>query len=313
MAHQLLITGANGFIGGHVLTAALARPDLGIRVTRHHGPVSVPGQGQVQVTHADLADASSVPGLCRGIDAVVHCASRIGGDGASLRAVNDEGTKALVADAQRHGVRRFVYVSTAAVYGRGPFRQADSRTLPVRPHSPTSHTRAAAEQHVLAAGGTVLRPHLVYGTGDRWVIPGLAFLTRQLGAEVECSSLHSAVEVTALAEAALAAALSDRETAGAHDVNHPSPVRADVLAAAVRHCLEPAVTGMVDTDVARERLADNPQALHHLDMLTADHWFLSSAIWRLLDRDPGPAPEEDLARHLPWYRQHLRSLVPSGH
>ncbi|MEU9443072.1 NAD-dependent epimerase/dehydratase family protein [Streptomyces sp. NPDC048304] len=312
MAHQLLITGANGFIGGNVLAAALTRPGLGIRVTRHRGSVAVPGQGRVQVTRADLADASSVPGLCRGIDAVVHCASRIGGDGASLHAVNDEGTKALLADAQRHGVRRFVYVSTAAVYGRGPFRRAGSRTLPVRPHSATSRTRAAAEQHVLAAGGTVLRPHLVYGTGDRWVVPGLAFMMRQLGAEVACSSLHSAVEVTALAGAALAAALSDGETAGVHDVNHPRPVRACELAAVALHCLEPAITVRVGADAARERLADNPQALHHLDMLTTDHWFLSSATWRLLGRDPGPAPSQDLARHLPWYRHYLSSPATAG-
>ncbi|MET9149026.1 NAD-dependent epimerase/dehydratase family protein [Streptomyces sp. NPDC004042] len=314
MPQHLLITGANGFIGRYAVRAALARPETRIRLVRHHGAVTAPAEDRVRVVHADLADAASVAGLCRGVDTVLHCASRVGGTEAELRAVNEAGTAALVADAQRHGVRRIVYVSTAAVYGRGPFRGAEPHELAVRPASATSTTRAAAERSVLAAGGTVLRPHLVYGTGDRWVVPGLALLIRHLGAPVADTGVHSAVEVSALAKAAVGAALADpdRDLAGAHHVNHPDPVPGAVLMEAVCGALGTEGAAPLAAEQARARLRENPRALHHLDMLTADHWFASTSVWRLLGQDPGPEPARGLLGHLPWYREQLGSPVHAG-
>jgi nucleoside-diphosphate-sugar epimerase len=309
MTAHLLITGASGFIGRHVVRAALGEPEVKVRLIQHHGTPPSPSRRGTDIVRADLTDPASVQGVCRGIDTVVHCASHIGTDERVLRAVNDQGTAALVADAVRHGVQRIVYVSTAAVYGRGPFRLAGEHALAPRPLSATSRTRAAAERHVLAAGGTVLRPHLVYGTGDRWMLPGLAWLLLRLGAAPDCSSAHSAVDVDALARVALAAALSDRDPAGVHHVNHPCPVRGqDLVAAALAH-LRPAVTGTVAPDQARARLAGDQRALHHLEMLETDHWFAGDTIWRLLDRDPGEEPVLGLARHAPWYREQLGSLL----
>ncbi|GGJ44484.1 NAD-dependent epimerase/dehydratase family protein [Streptomyces brasiliensis] len=307
MARRILITGASGFIGRHVARAALARQDLAVRLVTHTGTPDGHPPHRAEHVRADLREISSLRGLCRGVDTVVHCASLITGDDASLEAVNDRGTRALVADAQRHGIRRVVYVSTAAVYGPGPFRRAGAQALAVRPHSATSRTRAAAERHVLEAGGTVLRPHLVYGTGDTWVIPGLALLLGHLGAAVETNTLHSAVEADALARAALAAALADTDLAGAHHVNHPRPVHAtDLMAAALTHLALPARRPLSTTQAAA-RLTQTPRAAHHLGMLTTDHWFDSEPIWQLLNLDTGPDPLTGLARHAPWYEQQLRS------
>lgn len=304
MTRDLLITGASGFIGGHVVRAALAVPGTRIRLVRHAGAPGAFPADRVRTVHADLRDASSLRGLCHGVDAVLHCASLVSGDEESLRAVNDRGTEALVADALRHGVRRVVYVSTAAVYGPGPFRQAAEHTLAISPRSATSRTRAAAERHVLTAGGTVLRPHLVYGVGDRWVIPGLTALLTHLGAAVDCASVHSAVMADALAAATLGAALTGRDLAGAWHVNHPRPVRAaDLTAAALGHL--PRVRVRLTPEQAGARLAGSLEATHHLSMLTEDHWFASERIWRLLDIDPGPDPVTGLARHAPWYHAHL--------
>ncbi|MFJ3309419.1 NAD-dependent epimerase/dehydratase family protein [Streptomyces sp. NPDC086549] len=312
MARHVLITGASGFIGRHVVRTAFGRPDITIQLVLHHDAPPAAARRGVDTVRADLSDPASVRGLCRGVDAVVHCASRVSGDEEVLRAVNDRGTEALMADALRHGVRRVVYVSTAAVYGRGPFREADARSLSVRPLSAASRTRAAAERHVLAAGGTVLRPHLVYGTGDRWVIPGLAWLMLRLGAAPTCTSSHSAVDVDALARAALAAALSDRDPAGVHHVNHPCPVRGQDLVEAVLAHLRQGVTGTVVPDLAKARLADDPRALHHFEMLATDHWFAGDDVWRLLGCDPGTDPVRGLARHARWYREQLGSLRAGG-
>lgn len=305
MLQNVLVTGAGGFIGRHVVRAALTRTGLRLRLV-HRGGLRPPADDRAHTVRADLAKPSSLEGLCDGIDAVVHCASSVGGDEQTLHTVNDLGTRALVEDALRHGVRRVVYVSTAAVYGRGPFRDAEADDLPLRPGSATSRTRAAAERHVLAADGTVLRPHLVYGTGDRSMMPGLAQLLRYVGAGVECSSVHSAVEVGALAEAAVGAAVSDGDVAGVHHVNHPRPVPASALVSTVLEQLDMPRREPLAAEEARARAAGAPQALHHLDMLTVDHWFRSDRVWQVLDRDPGPAPLEGLAAHLPWYGRLLR-------
>src|SRR5690606_41230280 len=130
----------------------------------------------------DLADAAAPDGGGAGVGVRAHGAPRVGGGPETVTAVNDLGTRARVAEAVRSGVRRIVYVSPAAVHGRGPFRGVRPGEAPIAPASATSRSRAAAERYVLDAGGVVLRPHLVYGRGDHWVVPGLVGLLRELSA-----------------------------------------------------------------------------------------------------------------------------------
>ncbi|MFI6644634.1 NAD-dependent epimerase/dehydratase family protein [Streptomyces sp. NPDC050504] len=310
MSKKVLITGAKGFIGRHVLRSALTKPTVRVRMI-YRTPEAPEGQG-VEAVRADLTDPASLRGACEGVDALVHCASRVEGNARTLRAVNDAGTRALVDEAVRHGVRRIVYVSTASVYGRGPFLGAGPEDLVPAPASATSRARAAAERHVLAAGGTVLRPHLVYGTGDRWMLPGLAGLLRFLGAGVACSSVHSAVDVAALAEVAVAAALADHDVPPVLHVGHPRPVSSAALVGLLVEPLGLAGGAFLSLRRARERVEGFPTALHHLDMLAADHWFAGAHVWRELGCDPGPAPAAGLAAHLQWYGPLLREGAPTG-
>ncbi|MFB8245164.1 NAD-dependent epimerase/dehydratase family protein [Streptomyces sp. NPDC055952] len=301
MTTRLLITGASGFIGSRVAAEARRRPDVRVRLLSRQAP---PGPGHVR---GDLAVPPSLHGACAGIDVLVHCASRIGGDPGTAAAVNDHGTRALVEEAVRAGVRRIVYVSTAAVHGRGPFRGVGPAEAPIAPASPTSRSRAAAERHVLDAGGLVLRPHLVYGEGDRWVIPGLVRLMDALSATLTgCDALQSMIDVGTLARAVVAAALSPRYAAGAHHVNHPEPVLAtDLVGAVCTEVARPSDDARVDVATALERAAGSRQALHHLGMLTVDHWFADDAFWKDLDCPPGEGFAAGFARAAPWYRSYF--------
>ncbi|MFE5914216.1 NAD-dependent epimerase/dehydratase family protein [Streptomyces wedmorensis] len=320
---RILITGSTGFIGGRVAATAAARTDVGhvrLLARRPLPPAGASpatgrsadernqdGRPSSETVIGDLRDPASLRRACEGIDVLIHCASAIGGDEESARAVNDEGTRALVDAAARAGVTRVVALSTASVHGRGPFRAAAPGTLPLAPASATSRTRATGERHVLDAGGTVLRPHFVYGTGDRQLVPGLVRLLAALPGPLDAgASLHSVIGVDALAGVLVGAALSERTRPGPYYVNHPDPVPvADLLApceALLAGRAGPPRGPAVGADEARALLADLPFALHHLAMLVPDHWFEDDRPWRELGCDPGPDYTAGVADHLPWYR-----------
>ncbi|MET7476267.1 NAD-dependent epimerase/dehydratase family protein [Streptomyces sp. NPDC005648] len=308
----LLVTGAGGFVGGRVVRHAGRLPDGGppLRVLAHRR--ALPGApGAVEVVAGDLGDPGSLRGLCAGVGTVVHCASLVGGTEEECEAVNVRGTEALVEEARRAGVSRVVYLSTASVYGRGTFREARPEDLVRNPGSPTSRTRAAAEDLVLAAGGTVLRPHIVYGTGDRWVGPGLLALVRAIGGGIRGRpALVSAVDVDDLARLVLGAALApgDRLTASVYHANHPRPATADALLRGFAGAAGlPLAEGVATYERAAERLRALGRSTNPLDMMATDHWFASDRIWSDLGLAAGAGFEEGLARHAGWYRSTLRS------
>ncbi|MBM7089001.1 NAD-dependent epimerase/dehydratase family protein [Streptomyces sp. S12] len=304
MTVNLLLTGATGFIGGRAAEAARHQPGVRLRLLSRRPAAGDPPQ--TEHIRADLADPSTLYGCCAGVDVLVHCASRVGGDPETVTAVNDLGTRALVAEAVRSGVCRIVYVSTAAVHGRGPFRGVRPGEAPIAPASATSRSRAAAERYVLDAGGVVLRPHLVYGRGDHWVVPGLVGLLRELSATLTgCDARQSMIDADTLGRAVVAAALSGTgpRPGSVHYVNHPDPVPVPELLAAVGARVERSgVTASVDVGTALARAAGSPRALHHLGMLTVDHWFTDDAFWREVDCSPGPGFAEAFAHAAPWYR-----------
>ncbi|MET7647044.1 NAD(P)-dependent oxidoreductase [Streptomyces sp. NPDC005426] len=308
MTPRVLITGATGFIGSRVVAAARATPGVRLRLMTHltavDGPAAGPG---CETVYGDLTDPGSLRGSCEGVDAVIHCASRIGSDEQTARAVNDHGTRALVDEAVRCGVGRIVQLSTASVYGRGPFTALLPGEAAPAPASATSLTRAAAEQHVLAAGGTVLRPHIVHGAGDRWAIPGLVALLRYLSAApAGCEARHSLIDVESLGRALLGAALAPQPPAGVYHVNHPEPVTCSDLLSTVLGALGLPWAGTeIGLDEARARLAGVPYASHHFEMLTVDHWFADERVGPDLGWAPGPDFRTSFAAHAPWYREFL--------
>ncbi|KAA6211411.1 NAD-dependent epimerase/dehydratase family protein [Streptomyces filamentosus] len=319
MGIRILVTGATGFIGSRVAAAAAAHPDLDhvrllVRAPDPAEPAAAgpgrPGRPAVETVRGDLRDPASLRRACAGADAVVHCASAIGGGEETLRAVNEHGTRDLVDAAVRAGVRRIVALGTASVHGRGPFRAAAPDALPLAPVSATSRSRAAGERYVRDAGGTVLRPHLVYGTGDRYVVPGLLLLLAALpGPLARTGTLHSAVEAGSLGDALLGAALSPATRPGAYGLSHPDPVSDAELTAALEPLLPERVRASRGPAVgfaeARALLAGNPVAAHHLEMFGLDHWFADERPWTDFGRGPGPGFTAAFPRHLDWYRRLL--------
>ncbi|MDJ0346718.1 NAD-dependent epimerase/dehydratase family protein [Streptomyces sp. H10-C2] len=315
----ILIAGGTGFIGSAVLHELLAprgseASPTEIRVlSRRPLPGWMVAAG-VRRTAADLRDATTLRGSCDGADTVLHLASYVGKDPALCTAINAHGTRVLLEEAQRAGTNRVVYVSTASVYGPGPHRGPTEAQLVPAPASAASASRRRAEEMVLSGGGIVLRPNLVYGPGDRWFVPTLCRLLRKVPVWPEGGTARTsliAVQDLARVITGLAGRVWTPDLDSVYHVNHPRPTVLRALVAELSRNLEVRPPGTdLPYDAHRELTARVLPELsaHQHGLLTQDHWYESSRIWKQLGLAPGLGFAAGFAASAPWYRRHLAAL-----
>lgn len=308
---RVVLTGATGFVGSRVFHAlAATAPEVSILALGRSTTAPASAPAGVTWEAVDLTDRASLRKAADGADVLVHLASRISGDEAACAAVNVEGTTALVEEAAHWGVDRIVHLSTAAVYGPGPHRGIAVNGITPAPVSPASRTRLAGETPVLAAGGTVLRPGLILGAGDRWVVPALAELLQRVPARWDGGrGLLSIVDVDDLAR--LIATLATSPTApppGIHHASHPHPVSSgDLMAELTALDILPAADEDWPWSTCLEQLHAIPGRVseRQFSLLAQDHWYASEDIWHAAQCAPGPGPLARLRAAAPWYRTHL--------
>ena len=182
---RVLVTGASGFLGAHVMArlAALGTPALGIgRDTRRCAALEAAGH---PVLRLDLSQPFATARALEGVDAIVHCAALSAPFGrlADFETANVTATRNLVDFACRQGVRRFVHISSPTVCFayRDQLGVSEDAGLPP-PVNHYARTKRQAEEIVLAApetGPVVLRPRGIYGAGDRTLLPRLLQVARQ--------------------------------------------------------------------------------------------------------------------------------------
>ena len=176
---MILITGAAGFVGQHLLatlTARLAKSRIRAFDTSRPSRLF---PDDVEAIFGSVEDAERLPFALEGADAIVHLAARAQPDSRdleSMRKTNVDGSRNVYSAAVRSGCKLFVHMSSAGIYGPpsrlGPFREYDTP----RPQTAYQRTKWEAEEALRSIDnrGTtliILRPAGMYGPGSHLEIP----------------------------------------------------------------------------------------------------------------------------------------------
>ena len=225
---NVLVTGATGFVGGHLVDALLARGHTVSALVRN------PSKGQdlarrgVIIIAGDLDHAEGLAKACQGQAIVFHLAGLVAArNQTEFDAVNRDGTARLVDAAGRVGAARLVLVSSLAA--GGPTTPGHPLAGPEVPRPVTQYGRSklAGEDMVRASAldWTIIRPPAVYGPGDREMLR--VFKAAAFGiAPVfgDGSQQLSLIYGPDLAEALVAAGTSAATSRGTFYACHPEAV-----------------------------------------------------------------------------------------
>jgi len=187
---RVLITGANGFIGGRLaerlteeegaqVRGLVRAPSVGatLAVVQKGQPRGLPIQ-----TVGDITDADAMKRVTQDCDIVVHCAAmQYRGSIQDFRRVNVGGTLNLLRAAKDHGAARFIHISTINVHGYPPSPNANADSPLVFNGDAYSISKAEGERAAMEFASnnhlpiTIIRPGCTFGPKSfAWTLTPLA-------------------------------------------------------------------------------------------------------------------------------------------
>lgn len=330
----VLVTGATGFLGSHLLArlSATGRP---VTIVSRTPRPSLAAKG-IRVVVGALHESEVCAEAVRGTETVFHVAARVGVWGRTEDFFRDNvlATRALLAAARSAGVARFVHTSTPSVVYHGRDLAGADESLPLTAACPSPYplTKALAEAEALAAQARdfqvcALRPHLIWGVGDPHLVPRIlaraaAGRLHVVGSgqnRVDMVHVENATDAHLQAECALA-----RGSAGgrAYFITNDEPVnlwrwidellsalgRPPLPARRVPLPLASALGAACEAAWTLFALGGEPPMTRFIAAeLAKDHWFRIDAARRDLGYSPRITMAEGTARLV----AHLRSTPPT--
>lgn len=186
---KILVTGAGGFIGSHLVEYLLQRDHEVVAFVRYNSRNSwgwletVPEMEKLSVYSGDIRDLDSVKDAMKDVDVVFHLAALIGIPYSYVSPLayiktNVEGTYNVLQSARESGTERVIHTSTSEIYGTAQYVPIDEKH-PVNPQSPYAATKSAADQLAISyyrsfgLPVSVIRPFNTFGPRQsaRAVIP----------------------------------------------------------------------------------------------------------------------------------------------
>jgi len=178
---DVLVTGGAGFIGSHLVRSLVGKGwDVVVLDDFSSGRMKnlerLKGSGGLKTVKGDIRDRKVVGEVLDGVEAVVHLAAFVDPAGSvekplETNDINVNGTLNVLDGCVKKGVRKFIFVSSAGVYGDGnplPLRE----TYDLRPVSPYTASKISGEYYCkmfsdcYGVGSVILRFFNVYGPGQ---------------------------------------------------------------------------------------------------------------------------------------------------
>lgn len=213
---KILVTGADGFIGSH-LVEHLVRCNCEVRAFAFYNSfnswgwlddLSAEVLSKIEVVTGDIRDPHGVRSAMQGCDTVLHLAALIAipfsyHSPDAYVETNVRGTLNLLQAARDLGVRRFVHTSTSEVYGTAQTVPI-TETHPLHAQSPYAATKIAADQLALSFHRSfdlpvvVIRPFNTFGPRQsaRAVIPSVITQLASRRKPIKLGALHPTRDLT---------------------------------------------------------------------------------------------------------------------
>lgn len=334
--NRVLVTGGTGFLGRKLVERLLAEGRR-VSVLSRSSASDLEARG-VKFLRTSLDDTSAVEAACAGVETIFHVAARVGvwGPYEEFYRTNVLGTRALLAGAKTHGVKRFIHTSTPSVVYNGRDHRGSDESLPLTTDCPSPYplTKAIAEREVLAANSAALqtvalRPHLIWGVGDPHLVPRVlararAGKLRIIGDghnRVDMVHVSNAIDAHLLSELALKR--RDARAAGrAYFITNDEPVALwEWINQLLTALGEPPVTKKISLGAASavgavcetvwrilRKTSEPPMTRFIAKELATDHWFDITAAKRDLNYTPRVSMATGTAELIASYQNKARSL-----
>jgi nucleoside-diphosphate-sugar epimerase len=177
---RFLITGATGFVGGHLAEACVRKQHTLTAIARASSDVGELEKLGAILFRGELNDPALARQAVTEADIVVNCAAKVGDWGPidEYRQVNVESLRVLLDACKGQALSRFIHMSSLGVYAsRHHYGTDETDPLPASHRDSYSRSKVEAEHLVMhyyqefGVPVVILRPGFVYGPRDRTVLP----------------------------------------------------------------------------------------------------------------------------------------------
>jgi nucleoside-diphosphate-sugar epimerase len=248
---KVLVTGATGFVGSHLVEALVSRGDTVTALVRSPAKAGLLERLGVRQVRGDLHHPGALREAAEGQEIIYHVAGAVAArdEPGFLRANRDGTARLILAARESAGGRppRFVLVSSMAAGGPAPRGAPLSGDAPPRPVTRYGRSKLAAEAVVRASDlpWTILRPPMVYGPRDTEVHKVFALVRYGIAPLFGSSDQElSAVYGPDLAQALIAAATSPRTEGRLYYACHPEVVTSGEFVTRVARAVRPERRGV---------------------------------------------------------------------
>jgi nucleoside-diphosphate-sugar epimerase len=183
---KVLVTGATGFLGGHLASRLVRQGDEVRALARRTSKIGHFRQQGVEVVYGDLKDRETLQHAVDGMEIVYHAGAAMSGSWKDFEESTIKGTERMLELSLEAGVKRFVHVSSLAVYQVYEL-QKNTLVNENNPYEKTpekvghyAHSKVEAEKlafrfHEKGLPVVIVRPGIIYGPRGKVLFPHIGY------------------------------------------------------------------------------------------------------------------------------------------